>query len=77
MSLTSIQWGLVGGWGMYAREGVHNTYHSAAGCGASVGVLTFTSLFSHYKRAKHTPSLDFCSNVPSSGLFHEPTTAGV
>lgn len=42
------------GWGwrdsMSAREQVHKTYHSADGCGASVGVLAFTSLFSHYNR---------------------------
>lgn len=35
---------------MSAREQVHKTYHSADGCGASVGVLAFTSLFSHYNR---------------------------
>lgn len=39
---------------MNAREQVHKTYHSAGGCGASVGVLAFTSLFSHYKRDTHT-----------------------
>lgn len=32
----------------------HKTYHSAGGCGASVGVLAFTSLFSHCKRDTHT-----------------------
>lgn len=35
---------------MSARGHVHKTYHSAAGCGASMGVLAFTSLLSHYKR---------------------------
>lgn len=43
-----VYWGW--GWGdsMSAREQVYKTYHSADGCGASVGVLAFTSLFSHY-----------------------------
>lgn len=51
MSLSIL--GVVGGWvggSMSVREQVHKTYHSADGCGASVGVLPFTSLFSHYKR---------------------------
>lgn len=48
MSLSIFFWG--GRSSMRAKEQVHKTYHSAAGCGASVGVLTFTSLFSHYKR---------------------------
>lgn len=42
--------GGLGGGSVSARGQAHQTYHSAAGCGASVGVLALTSLFSHYKR---------------------------
>lgn len=58
---------------MSAKEQVHKTYHSAAGCGASVGVLTFTSLFSHYKRETNAGFGFFLSNV-SLGLFHAHNT---